>query len=133
MNVNKCHVHNDLTTRDHEFDTIVKIICKCVTAFCQNVILRQRHLSNRYLDDHLILWGGGGDWQIWSGQIIYFHHGARPENLFPRKLRTEYLFSIATNFCISKKKKMVCVCVGGGGLLVRGFSRGEGHGFLCFA
>ena len=24
-------------------------------------------------DDHLILRGGGG-WQIWSGQIIYFHN-----------------------------------------------------------
>ena len=30
---------------------------------------------------------------------------ARPENLFPGKPRTEYLFSTATNFWKSKKKK----------------------------
>ena len=40
----------------------------------------------------------GEAWHFWSGQIIYFHHArALPENVFPGKPRTEYLFSTASN------------------------------------
>ena len=35
--------------QDKTFSTIVKMICQCVTVLRQNVSLRQRHSSNRYL------------------------------------------------------------------------------------
>ena len=36
------------------------------------IILRKiNYTMFRLRGNHLILWGGG--WQIWSGQIIYFH------------------------------------------------------------
>ena len=49
MNINKCHVDSDVQTRDKAFDMIFKMIRKCITVLRQNVSLRQRHLSNRYL------------------------------------------------------------------------------------
>ena len=74
----------------------------------------------------LLLWGwpfdpegGGGGLANLVGTDYLFSSQARPENLFPGKQRTEYLFSIATNFLKKAKKKG-----GGGCLLVRGFSRG---------
>ena len=60
-------------------------------------------------DDHLILRGGGGGLALLVGTDYLFSSQARPENLFPGKSRTEYLFSTATIFFKSKKKK------GGGG------------------
>ena len=49
MNINKCHVNSDVQTRDKAFGTIFKMIRLCITVLRQNVCLRQRHLSNRYL------------------------------------------------------------------------------------
>ena len=49
-------------------------------------------------DDHLILRGGGGGLALLVGTDYLISSHARPENLFPGKLRTEYLFSTATNF-----------------------------------
>ena len=49
MNINKCHVNSDVQTRDKAFGTIFKTIRQCITVLRQNVCLRQRHLSNRYL------------------------------------------------------------------------------------
>ena len=49
MNINKFHVHSDVQTQDKAFGMIFKMICQCITVLCQNVSLRQRHLSNRYL------------------------------------------------------------------------------------
>ena len=49
MNINTCNVNFDVQNRDEAFGTIFKMICKCVTELRQNVSLRQRHLSNRYL------------------------------------------------------------------------------------
>ena len=46
-------------------------------------------------DDHLILRGGG--LALLVGTDYLFSSRARPENLFPGKSRTEYLFSTATN------------------------------------
>ena len=56
------------------------------------------------------------------GTDYLFSSRARPENLFPGKSRTEYLFSTATNFLKSKKKKKKWGWGGGG--VVRGLSRG---------
>ena len=57
-------------------------------------------------DDHLILRGGGRGGAGTFGRTDYlFLSRARPENLFPGKSRTEYLFSTATNF-FKKEKKM---------------------------
>ena len=39
------------------------------------------------------------------GTDYLFSSRARPENLFPGKPRSEYLFSNATNFLKSKKQK----------------------------
>ena len=55
--------------------------------------------------------GGGGGLALLFGTDYLFSSQARPENLFPGKLKTEYLFSTATNFRKSKKKKKR----GGGG------------------
>ena len=63
-------------------------------------------------DDHLIRGGGGGGGGLANlvGTDYLFLSEARPENLFPCKPRTEYLFSTATHFWkINKKIK------GGGG------------------
>ena len=49
MNINKCHVNSDVQTRDKAFGMIFKMIRQCITVLRQNVRLRQRHLSNRYL------------------------------------------------------------------------------------
>ena len=49
--------------------------------------------------------GGGGGLALLVGTDYLFSSHALPENLFPGKLRTEYLFSTATNFWKSKKKK----------------------------
>ena len=49
MNINNCHVNSDVQNRDKAFGTIFKMICQCVTELRQNVSLRQRYLSNRYL------------------------------------------------------------------------------------
>ena len=54
------------------------------------------------------------------GEDYLFSSPARPENLFPGKPRTEYLFSTQQIFEKAKKKKKR-----GGGGLVRGFSRGD--------
>ena len=54
----------------------------------------------------------GGGLALLVGTDYLFSSRARPENLFPGKSRTEYLFSTATNL----KKK--------GGGVVRGLSRG---------
>ena len=48
-------------------------------------------------EDHLILREGGG-LALLVGTDYLFSLRARPENLFPGKPRTEYLFSTATNF-----------------------------------
>ena len=45
-------------------------------------------------DDHLIL-GGGGGLALLVGTDYLFSSRARPENLFPGKPRTKYLFSTA--------------------------------------
>ena len=49
--------------------------------------------------------GGGGGLANLVGTDYIFSSQAPPENLFPGKSRTEYLFSTATNFLKSKKKK----------------------------
>ena len=49
MNINSYHVNSDVQTRDKAFDMIFKMIRQCITVLRQNVSLRQRHLSNRYL------------------------------------------------------------------------------------
>ena len=49
--------------------------------------------------------GGGGGLALLVGTDYLFSSRARPENLFPSKSRTEYLFSTATIFLKSKKKK----------------------------
>ena len=61
--------------------------------------------------------GGGGVWglALLVGTDYLFSSRARPENLFPGKSRTEYLFSTATNFLKSKKKKKKKNWGGGGG------------------
>ena len=64
---------------------------------------------------------GGGGLALLVGTDYLFSSQARPENLFPGKPRTEYLFSTAANFWKGKNKKMEG---GGEGRLVRGFSRG---------
>ena len=55
MNINKCHAHSDVQTRDKEFGTIFGMIRQCITVLRQNVSLRQRHLSNRHLKLHNVL------------------------------------------------------------------------------
>ena len=50
ININKCNVHNDLQTRYKAFGMFVTMIHQCATALRLNIILRQRHLSNRYLN-----------------------------------------------------------------------------------
>ena len=42
--------------------------------------------------------GGGGGLALLVGIDYLFSLHARPENLFPGKPRTDYLFSTATNF-----------------------------------
>ena len=49
MNINEYHVNSGVQTRDKAFGMIFKMIRQCITALRQNVSLRQRHLSNRYL------------------------------------------------------------------------------------
>ena len=49
MNINKFHVNSDAQTRDKAFVMIFKMIRQCIAVLSQNVSLRQRHLSNRYL------------------------------------------------------------------------------------
>ena len=49
MNINKCYVNSGVQIRDKAFGMIFKMMRQCITVLCQNVILRQRHLSNRYL------------------------------------------------------------------------------------
>ena len=58
---------------------------------------------------------------VWTDYL--FSSRTRPENLFPGKSRTEYLFSTATNFLKSKKKKKNGGGGGGGGVM-RGLRRG---------
>ena len=75
------------------------------------------------------IWFWGGGWQILSGQIIYNRTQARPENLFPGKLRNIYfqpqqIFEKAKKKKKKKKKEGVRGGGGGGGL-VRGFGRGS--------
>ena len=68
---------------------------------------------------------GGGGLALLVGTDYLFSSRARPENLFPGKSRTEYLFSTVTIFLKSKKKaKKKKNGGGGGGGLVRGLSRG---------
>ena len=75
------------------------------------------------------------------GTDYLFSLRARPENLFPGKPRTKYLFSTANKFFKKQKKKKKRWGVGvgwgggwGGGGLVRGILvEGTGHGFLCLA
>ena len=71
--------------------------------------------------------GGGGGWNFGRDGYL-FSSQARPENLFPDKLKTEYLFSTATIFLKKQKKKKKKKKMGGGGLV-----EGTRHGFLCFA
>ena len=66
-------------------------------------------------DDHLILRGGLA---LLVGTDYLFSSQTRPENLFPGKSRTEYLFPTATIVWKSKKKKKK------NGGSVRGLSRG---------
>ena len=47
---------------------------------------------------------GGGVPALLVGTDYLFSSRAQPENLFPGKPRTEYLFSTATNFKKSKTK-----------------------------
>ena len=49
MNVNECHVNSDVQARDKALGMILKMIRQWFTLLRQNVSLRQRHLSNRYL------------------------------------------------------------------------------------
>ena len=49
MSINKCYVKSNVQTRDKAFDMIFEMIRQCITVLRQNVSLRQRHLSNRYL------------------------------------------------------------------------------------
>ena len=49
MNIHKCHVNSDEQNRDKASVMIFKKIRQCITVLRQNVSLRQRHLSNRYL------------------------------------------------------------------------------------
>ena len=61
------------------------------------------------------------------GTDYLFSSRARPENLFPGKSRTEYLFSTATYFLKSKKKKKKEKekMKGGGGVSARVKKRGQ--------
>ena len=56
------------------------------------------HLRGRPFDSE----GGGGVPALLVGTDYLFSSRAQPENLFPGKPRTEYLFSTATNL---KKKQ----------------------------
>ena len=49
MSTNKCHVESDVQTRDKAFGMIFKMIRQIITVLRQNVRLRHRHLSHRYL------------------------------------------------------------------------------------
>ena len=60
-------------------------------------------------DDHLILSGGGGGLALLVGTDYIFSSRARPENWFPGKPRTEYLFFNRNKFLKKKKTR------GGGG------------------
>ena len=55
-------------------------------------------------DDHFDPEGGGGQ-ALLVGTDYLLSSRTRPENLFPGKSRTEYLFSTATIFLKTKKKK----------------------------
>ena len=67
--------------------------------------------------------GGGGAWQIWSGQIIYFHHRlGRKIHFRVNRGRQNIYFQPQQFFEKAKKKKKRGG--GGGGVLVRGFCRG---------
>ena len=65
-------------------------------------------------DDHLILRGGGWGLALLVGTDYLFSSRARPENLFPGKPRTEYLFFNRDKFLKSKKKKKKMGVWGGG-------------------
>ena len=67
---------------------------------------------------------GGGGLEFLVGTDYLFLSRAWPENLFPGKPRTEYLFSKPQQI-FEKATKNVCVCVGGGGGgVMLGFSTG---------
>ena len=59
--------------------------------------------------------GGGGGLEFLVGTDYLFSSRAWPENLFPGKPRTEYLFSKPQQIFEKATKKCVCVCVCGGG------------------
>ena len=76
--------------------------------------------------DHLILRGGGGNWQIWSGQSIYFRQDlGRKINLFSSITKAR-IFIVIINKILGKqkkkkkeKKKNPKNQGGGGGMLVQ--------------
>ena len=69
-------------------------------------------------------WGWGGGWQIWSGQIIYFHHGLGWQIYFRVNRGQNIYFQRQQHFEKAKKR-------GEERGLVRGFSRG-GRTWLSF-
>ena len=77
----------------------------------------------------------GGGLALLVGTDYLFSSRARPENLFPGKSRTEYLFSTANNFFKKQKKKKKKWWGGGGGGVcsarVKKKSRAK-PGFPCY-
>ena len=65
--------------------------------------------------------GGGGGWHFWSGKIIYFHH-VLGRKIYFRVNRGQNIYFQPQQ--ISEKR--------GGGVLVRGFSRGGRTWFSMF-
>ena len=64
-----------------------------------------KHYNNLGDDPLILRVGGGGALAHLVGTDYLFSSRDQPENLFPGIQRTEYLFSTATNFWNSKKKK----------------------------
>ena len=58
---------------------------------------------------------GGGGWQIWSGQIIYFHHGLGQKIYFQVNRGQNIYFQPQQFFEKAKKKKKRRGDCGGGG------------------
>ena len=56
-------------------------------------------------DDHLIRGGGGGGWQMWSGQVIYFQHELGRKLYFQVYQGQNIYFHPQQNFKKAKKNQ----------------------------
>ena len=109
----KCTAFSDFWTGQIAIKTIITRSSKPSHVYCTYLAPVQRcgEVFRQYLgDDHLILRGGLA---LLVGTDYLFSSRARPENLFPGKPRTEYLFSTAT--FLKKQKKKEKKRGGGGG------------------